>query len=155
MHVARFGRSDPQGLLRPVSTKTRVSRLESPLTFLLYVSIFKVQGFSVSHQRIESCLQRVVECNPWFPNEGSSARYLAPWALIEAVILPFQDNSSPHDIRLQAEHLLPENKLDDDILQKAQLEQQKILQDFPTSPTQLLQEFLPCLRAHIPMSLPP
>ena len=139
MHVARFERSDPQGLLRLVSTKTRVNRLESPLTFLLYISIFKVQGFSVSRQRREACLQRVVECNPWFPNEGSSARFLAPWALTEAVILPFQGNASPHDIQQQAEHLLPENKLDDDILQKAQLEQQKILQDFPTRPTQFLQ----------------
>ena len=27
----------PQGLLRPVSTKTRVNQLESPLTFLLYL----------------------------------------------------------------------------------------------------------------------
>ena len=56
------------------------------------------------------------------------------WALIETVILPFQGNSSPRDIRQQAEHLLHEYKLDDDTLQKAQLEQQKILQDFPTKP---------------------
>ncbi|OWK13264.1 hypothetical protein Celaphus_00014377 [Cervus elaphus hippelaphus] len=56
------------------------------------------------------------------------------WALIEAVILPFQGNSSLHDIQQQAEHLLHGYELDDDTLQKAQLEQQKILQDFPTNP---------------------
>ena len=56
------------------------------------------------------------------------------WALIETVILPFQGNSSPHDIRQQAEHLLHEYKLDNGTLQKAQLEQQKILQDFSTNP---------------------
>ena len=55
-------------------------------------------------------------------------------ALIETVILPFQSNSRPPDIRQQAEHLLHEYKLGDDTLQKAQLEQQKILQDFPTNP---------------------
>ena len=48
------------------------------------------------------------------------------------MILQFQGNSSPLDIRQQAEHLLHEYKLEDDTLQKAQLEQQKILQDFPT-----------------------
>ena len=56
------------------------------------------------------------------------------WALIEAVIQPFQGNSSSPDIRQQAEHLLHEYELDDDTLQKAQLEQHKILQDFPTNP---------------------
>ena len=56
------------------------------------------------------------------------------WALIEAVILPFKGNTSPHDIWQQAEHLLHEYKLDDDTLQKAQLEQQKKFQDFPTNP---------------------
>ena len=56
------------------------------------------------------------------------------WALIETVILLFQGNSSPHDIWQQAEHLLHEYKLGDDTLQKAQLEQQKIFQDFPTNP---------------------
>ena len=33
--------------------------------------LFKVQGLSVSRQRTEACLQTVVECNPWFPDEGS------------------------------------------------------------------------------------
>ena len=33
--------------------------------------LFKVQGLSVSRQRIEACLQTVVEYNPWFPDEGS------------------------------------------------------------------------------------
>ena len=56
------------------------------------------------------------------------------WVLTEAVILPFQGNPSPHDIWQQAEHLLHEYKLDDDTLQKAQLEQQKKFQDFPTNP---------------------
>ena len=74
----------------------------------------------------------MVECNPWFPNEGSPDRFLAPWALIEAVILPFKGNSSPPDIWQQAEHLLHEYKLDR-YLKKTQLEQQKIFQDFPTN----------------------
>ena len=45
------------------------------------------------------------------------------WALIKAVILPFQGNSSPHSIRKQAKHLLHKYKLDNDTLQKAQLKQ--------------------------------
>ena len=32
--------------------------------------LFKVQGLSVSCQRIEACLQTIVEHNPWFPHEG-------------------------------------------------------------------------------------
>ena len=60
--------------------------------------------------------------------------FWSPWALTEAVIMPFQGNSSPHNIRQQVEHLLHEYKLDNDTLQKAQLEQQKIFQDFPTNP---------------------
>ena len=32
--------------------------------------LFKVQGFSVSPQQLEACLQTMVECNPWFPDEG-------------------------------------------------------------------------------------
>ena len=50
------------------------------------------------------------------------------------MILPFQGNSSPLDIRQQVQHLLHKYKLDDEILQKAQLEQHKIFQKFPTSP---------------------
>ena len=51
------------------------------------------------------------------------------------MILPFQGNSSPPDIQQQAEHLLHEYELDDETLQKAQLEQHnKIIQNFPTSP---------------------
>ena len=62
----------PEGLLRPVITKTWVKRLESPLTFLLYfITYLKFRDFSVSHQQIEACLQKVVERNPWFPDEGS------------------------------------------------------------------------------------
>ena len=49
------------------------------------------------------------------------------------MILPFQGNSSPPDIWQQAEHLLHEYDLDDETLQKAQLEQQKIFQNFPTN----------------------
>ena len=56
------------------------------------------------------------------------------WALIEAVILLFQGNSSPPDIQQQAEHSLHGHELDYDTLQKARLEQQKIIQDFPTNP---------------------
>ena len=56
------------------------------------------------------------------------------WALIGARILPLPGNSSPPDIRQQAEHLLRGYELDDDILLKAQLEQHKIFQNFPTNP---------------------
>ena len=72
------------------------------------------------------------------------------WALIETVILPFQGNSSLHDIRQQAEHLLHGYELDDDALQKAQLEQQKILQDFPTNPARVAPSAPPL---HISQSL--
>ena len=119
--------------------------------------LFKVQGLAVSHQLIEACLQTVVECNPWFPDEGSfdleiwhqvkenveqAARwginipvdFWPPLALIKAVVLPFRGNSSPPDIRQQTEHLLHEYKLDDKTLQKAQLKQHKIFQNFPTNP---------------------
>ena len=57
------------------------------------------------------------------------------WALIKALILPFQGNSSLLDIRQQTEHLLHKYELDDETLQKAQLEQCKIFQNFPTSPS--------------------
>ena len=50
------------------------------------------------------------------------------------MILPFQGNSSPSDIRQQAEHLLHEYELDDKTLQKAQLKQHKRFQNYPTSP---------------------
>ena len=59
------------------------------------------------------------------------------WALIETVILPFQGNSSPPDIRQQVEHLLHEYKLDDEALQKAQLERHKIFQNFPANPARV------------------
>ena len=101
--------------------------------------LFQVQGLSVSRQRIEACLQTVVECNPWFPDEGSfdleiwlrakenvecSTRqgrnipidFWPLWALIEAVILPLQGNSSPPNIQQQAEHLLHEYELDNETL---------------------------------------
>ena len=41
------------------------------------------------------------------------------WALIEAVTLPLQGNSSPPDIQQQEEHFLHEYELDDDTLQKS------------------------------------
>ena len=50
------------------------------------------------------------------------------------MILTFQGKSSPPDIRQQAEHLLHDYDLDDEILQKVPLEQHKIFQNFPTSP---------------------
>ena len=56
------------------------------------------------------------------------------WALIEAVILQLQGNSSPPNIRQQAEHLLHAYELDDKTLRKAQLERHKIFQNFLTSP---------------------
>ena len=45
------------------------------------------------------------------------------WALIKAIILPFQENSSPF---IEAEYLLHECKLDDKILQKTQSKQHKL-----------------------------
>ena len=60
-------------------------------------------------------------------------------------MLPFQDNSSPHDIRWQTEHLLHKYELDDKTLQKTQLEQHKICHLFPISPA---------LAAPIPPPLP-
>ena len=118
----------------------------------------------------------MVECNPWFPDEGSfdleiwypvkknveqAARwgknipidFWTLWALIKAVILPFQGSSSPPDIRQQTECLLHEYELDDETLQKAQLEQHRIFQNFPTSPALLLQMFLLCQQAQIQKSL--
>ena len=87
----------------------------------LFHHLFKVQGLSVLRQQIEACLQTVVECNPWFLDEGNfdleiwhrvkqnverAARqgknipidFWPLWALIKAMILPFQGNSSPPDI---------------------------------------------------------
>ena len=108
-------------------------------------------------QWIEACLQTVVKYNPWFPDEGSfdleiwnwvkenveqAARwgenipinFWPLWTSIKAVILPFQGNSSPPDIRQQAECSLYEYELDDKTLQKAQLEQHKMFQNCPTIP---------------------
>ena len=56
------------------------------------------------------------------------------WALIEAIILPFPGNSSPPNICQQVGHSLYEYKLDDKTLQKAQLEQDKMFQNFPKIP---------------------
>ena len=50
------------------------------------------------------------------------------------MILPFQGNSSPPDIRQQAECSLYEYELDDKTLQKAQLQKHKMFQNFPTIP---------------------
>ena len=50
------------------------------------------------------------------------------------MILPCQENSSLPDTRQQAAHLLHEHKLDDKILQKAQLKQHETFQNYPTSP---------------------
>ena len=50
------------------------------------------------------------------------------------MILPFQSISSPPDIQQQVEHLLHEYEFDDETFQKAQIEQHKIFQNFPTSP---------------------
>ena len=99
----------------------------------------------------------MVEYNPWFPDEGSfdleiwnqvkenveratgwgkniPIDFWPLWALIKTVILPFQGNSSPPNIRQQVERLLYEYELDDETLQKAQLEQHKMFQSFPTIP---------------------
>ena len=102
---------------------------------------FSFKGLWVSHQRIEACLQTVVEHNPWFPDKGSfdieiwnwvketikqatkwgkdiPIDFWPLWALIKAVILPFQGNPSPLDIQQQAEHLLHEYELDDETFQR-------------------------------------
>ena len=50
------------------------------------------------------------------------------------MILLFQGHSSSPDIRQQAECSLYEYKLDDKTLQKAQLQQHKMFQNFPTIP---------------------
>jgi len=46
----------------------------------------------------------------------------------------FKVNSNPPNIQQHTEHLLHEYELDDKTLQKAQLEQHKIFQNFLTSP---------------------
>ena len=46
----------------------------------------------------------------------------------------FKVNSGPPNIEQQREHLLHEYELDDETLQKAQLEQHKIFHNFLTSP---------------------
>ena len=46
----------------------------------------------------------------------------------------FKVNSGPPNIEQQREHLLHEYELDDETLQKAQLEQHKIFQNVPTNP---------------------
>ena len=33
--------------------------------------LFKIQGLSVLRQRLEACLQMVIEHNPWFPDESN------------------------------------------------------------------------------------
>ena len=50
------------------------------------------------------------------------------------MILTFQGNSSPPEIQQQAKHLSHEYELDDEAIQKAQLKQHKIFQNFPTNP---------------------
>ena len=65
----------------------------------------------------------------------------------------FQLISSPHDIQQQTEYLLHKYELDDKTLQKAQLEQHKIFQNFLTSPAQLLQMLLLCQQAQLQKSL--
>ena len=63
----------------------------------------------------------------WF--SGPHGILLKLWLCHFKIILA----SPPSDIRQQAEHLLHEYELDDETLQKAQLEQHKIFQNFPTS----------------------
>ena len=55
----------------------------------------------------------------------------------------FQLISSPHDIQQQTEYLLHKYELDDKTLQKAQLEQHKIFQNFLTSPAPAAPNALP------------
>ena len=90
--------------------------------------LFKIQGLLGLRQQLEACLQTVIEHNPWFPDESNfdlkiwnqirenvkrAARqgknipidFWPLWTLIKAMILPFQKNVSPPDIRQQAKHL--------------------------------------------------
>ena len=59
--------------------------------------------------------------------------------------MPFQGSSSPADICQQAECSLYEYKLDDKTLQKAQLEQHKMFQNFPTIPAPAVESTPPPL----------
>ena len=70
------------------------------------------------------------------------------------MILRFQVNSSPPAIRQQAEHLLHEYELDDEVLQKAQLEQRKIFQNVPTNPTSVAPSAPPLLEGTHPKVSP-
>ncbi|OWK05526.1 hypothetical protein Celaphus_00002112, partial [Cervus elaphus hippelaphus] len=65
------------------------------------------------------------------PNASSSFSGRCGWAHVEE---SKEGNSSPSDICQQAERLLYEHKLNDKTLQKAQLEQHKMFQNFPTIP---------------------
>ena len=62
--------------------------------------------------------------------------------------------SSPPDIRQQTEHLLHKYELDDKDLQKAQLEQHKIFQNFPTNPAPVAPSAPPLLEGTYPKVSP-
>jgi len=91
-------------------------------------------------------LSNVVKCNLWFPDKGSfdleiwhQVKENVEWAAKQEKIFQlisghFKVNASPPNIRQQTEYLLHEYELDDETLQKAQLEQHKIFQNFLTSP---------------------
>ena len=66
----------------------------------------------------------------------------------------FKVNSSPPNIRQQTEHLLHEYELDDKTLQKAQLEQHEIFQNFLTSPAPAAPNAPPLLTGATPKVSP-
>ena len=135
--MRQFGQSD-SGPIDVGKYKNMGQTAGKPPNFsTLLHHLLKVQGLSVSCQWIEACLQTIVEHNPWFPHKGGfdlaiwhwlkenvewatrqgkniPMDFWPLWALIKAVILPFQGNSSPPDIWQQTEHLLHEYELDDE-----------------------------------------
>ena len=44
-----------------------------------FSTFLKVQRLSVLCQRVEACLQTIVEHNPWFPDEGSFDSEIWHW----------------------------------------------------------------------------
>ena len=89
--------------------------------FFYFTSSFKVQGLLglcrlIIWHRVKENVEQAARQGKNIPID-----FCPLWVLIKAVVLPFQGNSSPLDIRQQAEHLLCEYEFDDETLQKAQL----------------------------------
>ena len=70
-YMRHFGQSD-SGPVEAGKYKDMGQTAGKPPHFsTLLHHLFKVQGLSVSRQRVEACLQTTVEHYPWFPDEGS------------------------------------------------------------------------------------